>query len=72
MKITITCFILLISTSALAQNQNSKPPEFQAMVDRYMEEINSNLQCRAALITDRQEIQRLKAEIEELKKDKKK
>lgn len=70
MKLLIVFLITVLSTSALAQN--NKPPEFQAMADRYMEEINSNLQCRAALITDKQEIQKLKAEIEELKKDKKK
>lgn len=52
------------------QQQQQKPPEFQAMVNKLMEEINSNVQCTAALISDRREIAKLKDELETLKNKK--
>lgn len=61
--------MLFFNQSSLAQN-NNKPPDFQAIAEKLMEEINNNIQCRAGLITDKQENQKLKAEIEKLKKDK--
>lgn len=62
----------LIFRMAPAFAQQNQPPsaEMQALQARVMAEINSNLQCSTAGITLQQEVAKLKAEIEALKKPK--
>lgn len=68
MKKFILISLLFLSTSAFAQQSS----ETQALNEKLVEEINSNLQCKTNLINEKKEIKRLQNEIEKLKeKDKK-
>lgn len=61
--------LLLLTSPALAQQQQNQPPEIQALQARIMQEVSGNLQCSALSIGLREENAKLKAEIESLKKD---
>lgn len=68
MKLFLVLVLTAISVNfAYAQN-SQKSPEYQVIANKLIEEINNTLQCRAALVTDQAELQKVKAELEELKK----
>lgn len=53
---------------ALASAQPSpRSPETEALSLRVIQEINANIQCNANAIAGRQEIEKLQAELKELK-----
>ena len=68
MKFVLVLIAIVASVNFANAQTSQKSPEYQVIANKLIEEINNTLQCRAALITDQAELQKVKAELEELTK----
>jgi len=65
----ITAFVFIIATTTIpimAQQPASASPEMQAIANKLMVEINAGIQCAAATIAIRQDLEKAQAEIKRL------
>lgn len=57
------CGLALLGVTSLVYAQQPAPPRDQALTQRLITEINSNLACSTSLIEAQQQVARLQAEI---------
>ncbi len=64
----LALLLVLLASPALAQQPQT--PEVEALSQRLIAEINASLQCSAGLISAKREIERLTAELAQLREEK--